>query len=106
MDGQHLLIQGLNIADHDATHRVIFLWAHLGMVCEMNFNSSWMHESASRAGFACRSCSLFGTGICLGDAFSKEEEIPKRVSDAEFFETIRFGLQRRTNRMGRKILLV
>jgi hypothetical protein len=40
LDGQDLLVQGLKVAHHDAAHRGIFLWAHLGMMREMNFNAS------------------------------------------------------------------
>src|SRR5258708_37109107 len=38
LDRQDLLVQRLNVAHHDATHRVILLWAHLGMVREMDVN--------------------------------------------------------------------
>ena len=37
--------------------------------------------TTSIASFAFRSSSVFGTGILFGDAFSKEEEIPKRISE-------------------------
>jgi hypothetical protein len=47
------------------------------------FLSSRMREVTSLAGFAFRSCSLFDTGIRFRDAFRKEDEVPKRVSDAD-----------------------
>ncbi len=34
LDGQDLLVQGLKVAHHDTAHQGIFLWAHLGMMCE------------------------------------------------------------------------
>jgi hypothetical protein len=37
VDGQHFLVEGLNIADHDAAHRVIFFGKYLRMAHETGF---------------------------------------------------------------------
>src|SRR5436305_924668 len=42
----------------------------------------------------------------LQDAFSKEDEVSKGVSDEKLIEAPRLGLQRRLNSIGRQILLV
>src|SRR5579864_2820140 len=70
------------------------------------FLSSGMSGVASPTGFALRSSSLSGTSIRLGDAFSKDDEIPKGVSNKELLETPRLGLRHRLNRVGWQILLV
>src|SRR5438128_126599 len=53
-----------------------------------------------------QSSSLLRTGLLFGDAFSKEDEVSKGVSDKKLLETPRLGLQRRPNGIGRQILLV
>src|SRR2546425_8222053 len=68
--------------------------------------SSGISGVASHTGFALRSSSLFGTGIRFRDAFSKEDEIPKGISEKKFFEAPWLGLRGRLDRVGRQILLV
>src|SRR5258708_24583047 len=65
-----------------------------------------MPDVASLAGFAFRSCSLFGTGIRFGDMFSKDDEVPRGISHGKLLETPWFGLQGSLARFGRQILLI
>ena len=49
---------------------------------------------------------LFGTGIRFGDAFSKDDEVPRKVSNGKLLETPRLGLQGSADRIGGQMLLV
>src|SRR6266852_88476 len=71
-----------------------------------SFLSAWIPGVASLTGFAFQSSSLLGGGICLWDAFSKEEEIPKGISEKKLLEAPWLGLRSRLDRVGRQILLI
>src|SRR5260370_28658452 len=70
------------------------------------FLSAWIPSVASFTGFAFQSSSLLGSGIRLEDAFSKEEEISKRISEKKLLEAPWLGLRCRLDRVGRQILLI
>ena len=65
LDGQDLLVQGLKVAHHDTAHQGIFLWAHLGMMCEMNFHRI--------------TCDNGEPGLSVTDLKSKEGEEGQRT---------------------------